>query len=63
MMKRVITSIRLRPTRSPMWPNTAPPRGRARKPTAYVAKAASVPASGSKFGKKRTLKTSTAAVP
>jgi len=42
---------------------TIPPKGRAMNPTANVAKAASVPASGSKEGKKSWLKISAAAVP
>src|SRR5581483_8322049 len=39
----VAISARLRPNRSPRWPNTKPPSGRARKPTANVAKDASNP--------------------
>jgi hypothetical protein len=31
------TSMVFRPNRSPKWPNTAPPIGRARNPTAKVA--------------------------
>ena len=38
------TSIGLRPRLSPSWPAMIPPTGRARKPTAKVAKAASTPA-------------------
>jgi hypothetical protein len=34
MISRASTSIDLRPTRSPKWPNTMPPSGRAAKPTA-----------------------------
>ena len=47
---RVSTSIDLRPIRSPKCPITAAPSGRATKPTAKVAKAASVPATGEKEG-------------
>ena len=36
MMASVVTSIDLRPKRSPKWPNTSPPSGRAKKPTAGV---------------------------
>jgi len=63
MMSREITSIDLRPTRSPKWPKTMPPTGRAANPTANVANADSVPISGSAFGKNSLLKTSAAAVP
>ena len=59
----VVTSIDLRPILSPKWPKTMPPTGRAKKPTAYVAKAAIVPASASKFGKNSLLNTSADAVP
>lgn len=59
----VIISIVLRPTRSPKWPNKMPPTGRAKKPAAYAPSAASVPVSGSTFGKNKLLKTKAAAVP
>jgi hypothetical protein len=42
----------LRPIRSPTWPNSIPPSGRARKPTANTAKAASVDEMESAAGKK-----------
>jgi hypothetical protein len=42
---------------------TAAPRGRATKPTANVANAASVPATEENCGKKRLPNTSAAAVP
>ena len=41
------TSRFLRPSRSPKWPNTTPPIGRAKNPTAKVAKLRSVPVSSS----------------
>jgi hypothetical protein len=34
IVSSVMMSIDLRPRRSPKWPNSAPPSGRARKPTA-----------------------------
>ena len=46
----VTTSIGLRPSRSPRWPKRTPPIGRVMKPAAKVVKA-SVPVSGSNFGK------------
>jgi hypothetical protein len=46
----VSTSIDLRPSRSPKWPITAAPRGRATNPTAKVANAARVPAAGENDG-------------
>src|SRR6185436_1783380 len=63
MIKSEITSMDLRPTRSPKWPNTIPPTGRAAKPTPKVAKAASVPIVGDTLGKNSLSKTSAAAVP
>lgn len=39
----VSASVRLRPMRSPMWPNTNPPIGRTTNPTANVAKDSMVP--------------------
>jgi hypothetical protein len=53
----------LRPTRSPKWPNTIPPIGRAANPTPNVANAASVPAAGLNVGKNCALKISAAAAP
>ncbi len=57
------TSIDLRPMRSPKCPITTPPIGRATKPTANVAKAASVEASEEEAGKNCGPITSAAAVP
>jgi len=59
----VVTNIDFRPSRSPKCPNTTPPTGRAKKPTAYVANEASVPANGSSVGKNSRLNTKAAAVP
>ncbi len=36
MIISVITSMLLRPTRSPKWPKMTPPSGRVTKPTAKV---------------------------
>ena len=57
------TSMGLRPTRSPKCANTAPPKGRARKPAANVPNAAMVPAVGEADGKNSFPNTSAAAVP
>ncbi len=57
------TSIGLRPFLSPSWPATMPPIGRARKPTAKVAKAARTPAVELPAGKYRSPRTSAAAMP
>ena len=62
MIRSVRTRIVLRPSRSPKWPKIMLPNGRAKKPTAKVLKAARVPATGSKLGKKSCPKTSPAAV-
>jgi hypothetical protein len=59
-ISRVGTAIRatdavsalLRPSRSPTWPKSTPPSGRARKPAANAPKAASVDETGSSAGKK-----------
>ena len=59
----VTTSIGLRPSRSPRWPKRTPPIGRVTKPAANVVNAASVPVSGSNFGKNSALNTSAAIVP
>ena len=48
MMTSVSRSICLRPMRSPKWPKTSPPIGRAKKPTAKVAKAANCAAGPSR---------------
>ena len=63
MVRRAATSVALRPTRSPMWPKTAYPSGRARKAMPKVASEASVAVAGSDAGKNNPGKTSTAAVP
>jgi hypothetical protein len=63
MINSVKTSIDRRPTRSPKWPKTIPPMGRATNPTAKVPNAARVPTSGSKVGKNSLLKTSAELVP
>jgi hypothetical protein len=55
-------SIFLRPIRSPKWPNTMPPSGRAKYPVASVPKLATVPTSGSRFEKKILLNTIAEAV-
>ncbi len=57
------TSILRRPTRSPKWPNTMPPSGRAMKPTPNVANDSRIPAAGEALGKNSFGKTSAAAVP
>ena len=59
----VAINVALRPSRSPRWPNNAEPSGRARKATAKVAMAATVPAAGPSAGKKTVPKTNAAAVP
>jgi hypothetical protein len=62
MVRSDATRVVLRPTRSPKWPNSAEPIGRARNAIANVAREASVADAGSDAGKKRLGKTSTAAV-
>lgn len=62
MVTSAATSVALRPTRSPKWPNTAEPMGRATKATAKVASEARVAVPGSDAGKKRCGNTSTEAV-
>ncbi len=62
MMSMVSARLRLRPIRSPMWPNTNPPTGRMTNPTANVANASSVPTSELSLGKKTLLNTRPAAV-
>ena len=56
-------SVRLRPIRSPKWPNTTAPTGRAKNATANVANEATVPAVAPSAGKNTFGKTSAAAVP
>jgi hypothetical protein len=63
MVMRDSTSIFLRPMRSPKWPNTTPPTGRARNPTPNVANDSRVPTRGLEFGKNSSGKTRAAAVP
>ncbi|MCY1216923.1 hypothetical protein D9M72_288130 [compost metagenome] len=58
----VVISAFLRPMRSPQWPNTMPPSGRAKKPTAKVPNDASVLRKGSPPGKNSGPNTSAAAV-
>ena len=55
--------MRLRPTRSPKWPNTIPPSGLATKPTPNVANDNNNPVAGDTLGKNSFGKTSAAAVP
>lgn len=55
--------IVFRPIRSPKWPNSAAPNGRAMNATAKVEKAASVPVTGSSAGKNALFNTSAAARP
>ena len=54
--------LRLRPIRSPIWPNTKPPTGRMTKPTANVANANNVPTVEVCDGKNAWLNTMVAAV-
>ena len=56
------TRVDLRPTRSPKWPNTAAPRGRAMKATARVASADSCWLAGEMLGKNIGPNTREAAV-
>ena len=57
-----ITSVVLRPTRSPKCPKSAEPTGLAKNAIPKVASDASTAEAGSDFGKKRAGNTSTAAV-
>ena len=52
----------MRPMRSPKWPNSAEPNGRAKNAIAKVARDASMAEAGSDLGKNNLGKTSTAAV-
>ena len=56
------TSVVLRPTRSPKWPKSAEPIGRATNAMPKVAREASVAVVGSDDGKNSAGNTSTAAV-
>ena len=62
MVRSAATSVVLRPMRSPKWPKSAEPIGRAMKAMANVASDASVADAGSDAGKKSRGKTMTAAV-
>jgi hypothetical protein len=62
MMAKVRIRVDFRPIRSPRWPATKAPRGRAMKPTPNVARAAIWEMLGSIAGKNRGPKTSAAAV-
>ena len=63
MMVSVMTSVFLRPMRSPMWANTTPPTGRIRKASAKEASDSIWLATGSADGKKSGAKTMLAIVP
>src|SRR5699024_3584453 len=52
----------LRPSLSPKWPKTMPPRGRATYPAAKIVKDKNRPSPGSRSTKKTLLKTIDAAV-
>ena len=56
-------SVDLRPSRSPKWPNSTAPSGRANRPVANAPNDASVALVGSRLGKNCRLNTSAAAVP
>ncbi len=62
MVSSAATNVVLRPTRSPKWPKSAEPTGRARNAIPKVAREASVAEAGSNAGKNSRGKTSTAAV-
>jgi len=62
MVDSAITRVVFRPMRSPKWPNSAEPTGRARKAMPKVASEASLAETGSEAGKNSIGKTSTAAV-
>jgi hypothetical protein len=62
MVSRAATSVVLRPIRSPKWPNTTAPSGRAKNAIEKVAKEASSAVVGSLLGKNSAGKTRTAAV-
>ena len=59
----VATSVALRPTRSPKWPNRNAPTGRARKAIPKVKKALRAWVCGADWGKNVWPITSAAAVP
>ena len=62
MVISAATSVALRPMRSPKWPNSAAPSGRAKKAIEKVANDCRTAEVGSLAGKNRCGKTSTAAV-
>src|ERR1700676_457278 len=57
IVDRATTKVVLRPMRSPKWPNSAEPTGRARNAIPNVASVASVAETRSDFGKNRAGKT------
>ncbi len=62
MVSSDATRVVLRPTRSPKWPKSAEPIGRAKNASPKVASEESIAVVGSVAGKKRCGKTNTAAV-
>ena len=62
MVSSAATKVVLRPTRSPKWPKSAEPMGRAKNAIPNVASEASRAVAGSDAGKNNLGKTSTAAV-
>ncbi len=62
MVSNAATRVALRPMRSPKWPNTAEPTGRAMNATAKVASDCNSAACSLLSGKNRCGNTSTAAV-
>jgi hypothetical protein len=62
MVRKAVTSVALRPMRSPKCPNEAGPLGRAKNARAKVANDCSCAVAGSPLGKNSRGNTSTAAV-
>ena len=62
MVSKAATRVALRPMRSPKWPNTAEPIGRAKNANANVASDSSVAEVASVAGKNSVGKINTAAV-
>jgi hypothetical protein len=62
MVSNAVTSVALRPMRSPKWPNKAEPMGRAMNASAKVAKDCKVAVAASCFGKNSVGNTRTAAI-
>jgi hypothetical protein len=62
MVVSAMTSVFFRPARSPKWPKSAPPIGRAKNAIPKVASDARTDVAGSVAGKKSFGKTNTAAV-